>query len=130
MRIFKFRMWNIPTKIMLGMIDLESCTKIITDKDGLFLPVNDEKVKLMQFIGLKAKNGVEIFEGDIILVGDTPWLVEDIGDVEQDGSNYGLCASPRGSGKNYFIDESILAGEVIGNIYENPELLEKERKGS
>lgn len=78
----------------------------------------------LQYIGLKDKNSKEIYEGDIIQVQSQTWLVEPIGSVERDGFNYGLCVSSNGNGENYFIDKSILAGEVIGNIYENPELLE------
>lgn len=78
-----------------------------------------------QFIGLKVKDGTEIYEGDIIENDDYIWLIEPIGSLERDGNNYGLCASPRGNGENYFIDDSVLNGVVIGNIDENPELLGK-----
>jgi len=73
--------------------------------------------------GLRDKNGKEIYEGDILDVDGTPWLVEPIGTEERDGGKFGLCASPYGSGEAYFIDKSILDGKVIGNIWDNPELL-------
>jgi len=79
-----------------------------------------------QYTGLRDKNGKEIYEGDILDVDGTPWLIEPIGTEERDGGKFGLCASPYGSGEAYFIDKSILDGKVIGNIWDNPELLKGE----
>jgi len=83
---------------------------------------------LMQYTGLKDKNGVEIYEGDI-LSGEKGVFVAKIG---------GYFSEPSvGFGVHYCKDndESIFVKEpdpfgvesklkVIGNIYENPELME------
>ncbi len=77
-----------------------------------------------QYTGLKDKNGKEIYEGDIVEWAGYKMEVfwgEDI------GIGYGSCWRPCGDNKGYhesmtgFIDEY----EVIGNIYDNPELLKK-----
>jgi uncharacterized phage protein (TIGR01671 family) len=76
-----------------------------------------------EYIGDQDKSGKDIYEGDIIKVKETAWLVEPISSLERDERYHGLCVSPNGNGDNYFIDQGILAGKVIGNIYDNPDLL-------
>lgn len=89
-----------------------------------------EDVIFMQSTGLRDKNGKEIFEGDIITNGI------DIVDVKRhqtlgfytiiDGreSFFGNSISIEGFEEN--VEEFTQITEIIGNIYENPELLEVE----
>ena len=76
---------------------------------------------LMQYTGLKDKNGREIYEGDI-LIGKERELICVV-TVVWDRSGYwtykGYSKELRGG---YLTD--LRRVEVIGNIYENPELLE------
>ncbi len=81
----------------------------------------DEYWKVMQFTGLKDKNGVEIYEGDIVKKWHYEYNCGGMGDkiihaiVEYKENEF-----------TNIIDRS-RGVEVIGNIYENPELMDKEK---
>ncbi|EOA3406123.1 YopX family protein [Enterococcus hirae] len=79
---------------------------------------------LMQSTGLKDKNGVEIFEGDLVehddnLNGD--WETFEACEVVYDKDYAQFCF--KWDAGNFLTDYRNL--NVIGNIYENPELLER-----
>ena len=84
-------------------------------------------LKLLQYTGLKDKNGVEIYEGDMV---ETVWNGEVFaGVVVYDLSEVGFKVT---DGKEeYGSNFQYLAGndenEVIGNIYQNKELLESKK---
>lgn len=120
-REIKFRGWNVVGK---KMVDLKAITAFALDatlsQDDLFLPFSEDIV-LMQFTGLKDKNGIEVFEGDII----QPYVSSNH-KVEICQIRYldrAFCmAFPEDESKMdtvWYYDF-----EVIGNIYQNPELLE------
>jgi uncharacterized phage protein (TIGR01671 family) len=73
-----------------------------------------------QFTGLTDKNGKKIFEGDILKDGDY------IASVKAEIYNCGCCHSVYGFSTH---DSDVLIGmysEIIGNIHDNPELLEEQ----
>ncbi|MGH1757293.1 YopX family protein [Enterococcus hirae] len=82
-------------------------------------------IELMQSTGLKDKNGVEIFEGDIVKTLDADLKVTFSTIKFEEGA---FCVDYKDLGTEfdflYFVDSSL---EVIGNIYENSELLEEQR---
>ncbi len=73
--------------------------------------------ELMQFTGLKDKNGKEIYEGDIFSLGDLNILYV----CDFDNGYFGGMQHGNKSRVGLAYWESNI--EVIGNIYENPELL-------
>ena len=124
MRKIKFRAWNIITKTM---IDLKKITPLALniDTDGLFIPFSDG-LPLMQFTGLSDKSGTEIYEGDIVRFSDY-WfgdnkIKKSIEKIEWDSKEacytWELTQTGYKDGPEWC--------EVIGNIYENPELLKEE----
>jgi uncharacterized phage protein (TIGR01671 family) len=114
MREIKFREFYKKENIMYRDIDISNeC-----------LSIHDDNVVIMQYTGLKDKNGVEIYEGDIVKTTSSEltgrWKHK-VYKIEFKEINCIANAKYMGFDFQFNVDEI----EVIGNIYENPELLEK-----
>lgn len=127
MREIKFRAWSKLLNKMLSQEDLNKTLKDLTKIEyiaGIFLPLNSD-VEVMQYTGLKDSNGNEIYEGDIVKIED--YFGEDIiGRVIYDEATAGYVFH-KGNERNYFqmtLDLEDYVHYVIGNIYENKDLLD------
>ena len=85
-------------------------------------------MKLMQYTGLKDKNGKEIYEGDIVKITKSEGYGEYYEQVKNTGKIEYCVSEFRIQPLNLKLsDESIVEIEVIGNIYENKNLLEENK---
>lgn len=89
-------------------------------------PNNDPSSILMQYTGLHDKNGMEIYEGDIIQASDfylgDSFIKASKGEVIFDNGAFCVKAHTESIGDLNSEAVSNYQVEVIGNIYENPEL--------
>ena len=130
MREIKFRAWDKKEKLMLQDIQTMydgSCNHKETEERYGWIScfdsfINNDNYVVMQYTGLKDKNGTEIYEGDICNCRE----YECFGKVEWNNEEAGFyfCVAMEGGGFEEehlydYVDEL----EVIGNIYDNPELL-------
>ena len=126
MREIKFRAWDKQLRRM-GILDGQNS----------FCIFEDDVFEVMQYTGLKDKNGKEIYEGDIIKYID-PFARPEVdhiqGEVFFGSGEYSIHAMGADDQYNYqgwliknkYFTEPLTQNScevVIGNIYENPELL-------
>ena len=119
MREIKFRAWDKQRKEMLIALDIREIPVL---NCGLGI---DDNFELMQYTGLKDKNGIEIYEGDIVLFFVSHGAEGVPSDEEMQGEVYysnGMLYPM----SDFMYDHYIF--EVIGNIYENPELIKEQEQ--
>ena len=82
--------------------------------------ISDERFELMQFTGLKDKNGKDIYEGDIISTSTDKLMV-----ISWSDRFASFCIKRDGWAFQHWFGEACNPDEceVVGNIYENSELL-------
>ena len=108
MREIKFRAWDgcqMQSVVYVGDNEVYTCPKCIP----------------MQYTGLKDKNGTEIYEGDILSYDDGRITYVTWHDYTARFDSIGVTSK---GVPHPLSDRPELLAEVIGNIYENPELLE------
>jgi len=106
MRSIKFRAWD-------GQVFYIPTPDDVNDINDNVSNMQDEGVKLMQYTGVDDTNGVEIYEGDIINITGRGFA----------GGRKEAVIFKHGCFRTQNAFDTLLGVEVVGNIYEDPELL-------
>ncbi len=121
MREIKFRAWIKQDDDYFMAYNIQNIYDGMNDESGKLGGVSsfhsfldEEDVKVMQFTGLKDKNGKEIYEGDILSNGSKSGKVifHRCAFMVEEKNGQGILSS--------YIQADF---EVMGNIYENPEII-------
>ena len=125
----KFRAWHNELGRMMSISDMWFNVGLLGEiglNDAVmndYITVSPDEIKLMQSTGLKDKNGKEIFEGDIVkMATDVYSKLTYYEVVRHRGGAYRLESKQHGC--ELWLRHADC--EVVGNVYENPELLEVE----
>lgn len=131
-REIKFRFWDSVDNKMMDSSDIDSSLYFPSFEPqlsiGRYLENGDweQDLPIMQYTGFKDKNGKEIFEGDILSCKvwiDGKWEDSKEPVIFRDGC-FCLDWSFQKDGSYYEILSKEIEGKsILGNIYENPELI-------
>lgn len=122
-REIKFRAYHKERKEIfeIASIDFEEKKAALSNGVIKLLNVDFKQFELLQYTGVKDKNGKEIYEGDIIICKYGPQIAMEVKWVDK-----GFRTLGKYDGDNYvgFVKNN---AEVIGNVYENKNLLEENK---
>ena len=132
MREIKFRAWLKEEERMVNVSDISFIGEEIDiyegdSSSGDWRPFED--MVLMQYTGLKDDDGIEIYEGDIVECSDSYGNESHVAEVKHrtdiDYPAFDLVPYPdvESNAISYYLADGKI--EVVGNIYEDPELLEQ-----
>lgn len=145
MRKIKFRVWDKASRRYLPphqtLIDGKSslfrlsagdnCIVGTVFRTGCLRRGREPELILEQYTGLKDKNGIEIYEGDVVRVKHRDWIEPTIHMVKWGGDEeypaFDLSPEIDETMNNFAlaVQSDLFSIKIIGNIHKNPELLEE-----
>ena len=129
MREHKYRAWFERVMHEVAILGIMGYDHDLFDSVGYRFTAHHEKCVIMQFTGLRDKDGKEIYERDVVECDNDNWwhgrsdgcpptykvVVPDIECFYENSDHPGID-----------LDRTVQQGRVIGNIHENPELIKTE----
>lgn len=147
-KLKKFRAWDRQERKMLSSKEFSGEKDLYLTLNGGIMKVNpvgnryaiaEESYPIMQYIGIEDKEGVEIYEGDILEVAETAsllqarllgkemlesWVYRGVVEYDMEGADFQINPGNEDDIRGFTTDQT---REVIGNIWENPGLLDVKR---
>ncbi|WDT65138.1 YopX family protein [Companilactobacillus crustorum] len=115
--MIKLRAWDKECKVMRDYDELKGLTLDALDTDNF---------EIEQLTGLKDVNGKDIYDGDIVK-SNYKYAQPKISQIIMaDGNSY-IAGEDLATGNEMLVSDHVEEIEVIGNVHENPELLEEEK---
>lgn len=118
MRDIKFRAWDKEERSMVTLPDVN----LVIEETGEFRLEDSPNYLWMQYTGLKDRNGVEIYEGDVLAF--RAWKNKHRGVVQWDAGLASYQLKMNRTSRTGLFRDPMRSYEVIGNIYEHPDLFE------
>lgn len=132
--MIKFRAWDKENEIYLynvqdaydtlsGFVKYDDGEDACYDEDCFGAFLNNKRYDVEQFTGLTDVNGKDIYEGDIVK-SNYKYAQSKISQIIMEDGNSYIAGEDLATGNEMLVSDHVNEIEIIGNVHENPELLE------